>query len=85
MKLRTQCMQTKTSSDQYLCTLAFTNYTLSGCPSSSTCDALLEDAFVFLVDAFVFLEDDFAIVDAFLFLANAARPATVLVVSGVDL
>jgi len=45
----------------------------------------LEDAFVFLVDAFVFLEDDFAIVDAFLFLANATRPATVLVVSGVDL
>jgi len=43
----------------------------------------LEDAFVFLVDAFVFLEDDFAIVDAFLFLANAARPATVLVVSGI--
>jgi len=31
------------------------------------------------------LEDDFAIVDAFLFLANATRPATVLVVSGVDL
>jgi len=37
------------------------------------------------VDAFVFLEDVFALVDAFLFLANAARPVTVLVLSGVGL
>jgi len=33
----------------------------------------------------VFLEDVFALVDAFLFLANAARPATVLVFSGIGL
>jgi len=31
----------------------------------------------------VFLAAVFALVDAFLFLANAARPATVLVVSGI--
>ena len=36
-----------------------------------------------LVDAFLFLAAVLALVDAFLFLANAARPATVLVVSGI--
>jgi len=40
-----------------------------------------------LEDAFVFLEDVFplALVDGFLFLANAALPAMVLVFSGVGL
>ena len=33
----------------------------------------------------VFLEDVFALVDAFLFLANAARPTTVLVFSGIGI
>ena len=33
----------------------------------------------------VFLEEVLALVDAFLFLANAARPATVLVFSGIGL
>jgi hypothetical protein len=37
------------------------------------------------VDAFVFVDDVFWLVDAFLFLANAALPATVLVLSGVGL